>query len=78
MAKDILTTIHKKITELSKKHPYLFLDFLADHIGDASFQWFVQLLPEKTANTTYQELALRLFLIVSKKRETGRKFFKAF
>ena len=73
MTKSILNTIHRKITELSQKHPYLFLDFLADHIGDASFQWFVQLLPEKTANITYQELALRLFLIVSKKKKNWQK-----
>lgn len=65
MAKSILNTIHKKITELSKQHPHLFLDFLADHIGDASFQWFLQLLPSgRSTNLTFTELVLRLYMIV--------------
>ncbi len=70
MAKSILNTIHKKITELSKQHPHLFLDFLADHIGDASFQWFLQLLPEgKSANIAFAELVLRLYMIVMHRKK---------
>ena len=69
MANSILNTIHKKITELTQKHPYLFLDFLADHIGNTNFQHFVRLLPKKPENITYGELATRLYMIVIKKNK---------
>ena len=69
MANAVLNTIHKKIIELSQKHTHIFLDFLADHIGNTNFRYFVRLLPKKPEDITYSELAVRLYMIVLNKEK---------
>ncbi len=70
MAKSILSTIHKKIEDMSEKYPFIFLDFLSDHLSDNKREWFISLLPKKDRdNLPFQEIVLRLFAIIVQKRK---------